>query len=130
MALIMLVLLLCSMLGSTDNWRMLGCERVPCGPCCCGPWLPRVVFRRTGFGVDFPVRRMLLKLESLLLVLPVTGAASVGFFCCGFALAVALLPAGQHMTSACTLLACKLNCVKQKASRLFSKYSFAELEVR
>jgi hypothetical protein len=40
---------------------------------------------------------MLLKLDSLLLVLPGTDATSVGFFCCGFALGVALLPAGQHV---------------------------------
>jgi hypothetical protein len=39
---------------------------------------------------------MLLKLDSLLLVLPGTDATSLGFFCCSFGLAVALLPAGQH----------------------------------
>jgi hypothetical protein len=40
---------------------------------------------------------MRLKLDSLLLVLPGTDATSVGFFCCGFALALTLLPAAQHM---------------------------------
>jgi hypothetical protein len=58
--------------------------------------LPRVVFRRTGLGVGFPDSRMLLKLDSLLLAPPATGAASAGFFCCGLGLTMTLLPAGQH----------------------------------
>ena len=127
MVLIMLLLLCCSMLGSTDNWRMLGCDRVLCGPSFCWLWLPRVVFRRTGFGVGLPDSRMLLKLDSLLLVLPWTGATSVGFFCCGFALAVALLPAGQHVMWVYTFLPCKLKFFLEEASGLFSKYIFAEL---
>jgi hypothetical protein len=62
------------------------------------PRLPRVVLRRTGLavGVGFPDNRMLLKLDSLLLALPATGAASAGFFCCGLGLPMTLLPAAQH----------------------------------
>lgn len=94
MALTMLLLLCCNILGSTENWRMLGCDHVLCGPWCCWLWPARVVLRRTGFGVDRPDRRILLKLDSLLLVLLAAGAMSVGFFCCDFALPIALLPAG------------------------------------
>jgi hypothetical protein len=94
MALITFVLLHCIRLGSTENWRMLGCERVPCGPWC-WLWPARVVLRRTGFGVDRPDSRMLLKLDSLLLELVATGVASADFFCCDFALPIALLPARQ-----------------------------------
>jgi hypothetical protein len=39
---------------------------------------------------------MLLKLDSLLLVLLAGVTTSAGFFCCDFALPIALLPAGQH----------------------------------
>jgi hypothetical protein len=94
MALITVLLLCCKTLGSTENWRMLGWERVLCAPSCGWLWPARVVFRRTGFGVDRPDRRMLLKLDSLLLALLAAGVTSAGFFCCDFALPIALLPAG------------------------------------